>query len=466
LNNLIGNTQWLSAIINSGLHRAARVKLICLATLLALVITSVSRISGLARPDAVSLLLDPTPTILAGCGTVEVDIRINDVVNLYGADVKISFDPALLEVVDADSVETGVQILPVSELLYPDWVIRNTVDNTLGTIWYAATQLNPRPPSSGSGAIATITFRAKAAGTSALTFTYSKLAALGGVEITPVTRTNGSVQTSGPSAPALSIARLNSTTARLTWGSVAGVTNYHLYRDTTPYFTPVDPAYYISSGLSYNDVGALGDTVVQHYYTMRSACANGLKSNISNRVGEYDWELRSDTSTNYNDISMVLGNSALPDAKSLAAYIGSSAKFVLRFLPDSQYFDSYVVGYDFTNFSITTGQFLYIITDNTAPASFALVGDVPAAGSVSFDLYSGATAQYNFISLPLDHSNLTNASQVVADVGSGVVALIAFRSDGQYFDSYIPGYPFTDFDIVPGEPFCLILTTGAPIIWP
>jgi hypothetical protein len=52
-----------------------------------------------------------------------------------------------------------------------------------------------------------------------------------------------------------------------------GVANYHLYRKTLPYFVPVNPAYKVTTDLSVDDLGALGDPADNNYYVVESACA-------------------------------------------------------------------------------------------------------------------------------------------------------------------------------------------------
>ncbi len=104
------------------------------------------------------------------CGkTATVDILINNVQNLFGVDIKVSFDPNVLEVVDANATALGVQIQPGNflDVSGGQGLIQvNGVDVNTGTISYAAIRLNPAPAQSGSGIIATVTFRGKAAGTS------------------------------------------------------------------------------------------------------------------------------------------------------------------------------------------------------------------------------------------------------------------------------------------------------------
>ena len=92
-------------------------------------------------------------------GLLKVDIVAENVVDLYGAEVKLRYDPGILTVQDADPDRDGLQItegdfLPTSN----GFVVANQVDNLEGTITYALTLLNPAPPVDGTGSIATITF--------------------------------------------------------------------------------------------------------------------------------------------------------------------------------------------------------------------------------------------------------------------------------------------------------------------
>jgi len=104
------------------------------------------------------------------------------------------------------------------------------------------------------------------------------------------------------------------------------------------------------------------------------------------------------------------------DAASLATYIGSSVRRVYWYNAATQTFRTYIVGFPLTNFPLEIGDFVFVLTDNTAPASTALVGGVPDPGTVFFSLVSGTPPRNNYLSLPLDRSDLTRASQVAADV--------------------------------------------------
>ena len=74
---------------------------------------------------------DPLISAVPVGGQVVIDIYIQDVQNLYGADIRLSYDPTVLEVQDANPAVSGVQIQPLSSFLKPDFVARNKACNVV-----------------------------------------------------------------------------------------------------------------------------------------------------------------------------------------------------------------------------------------------------------------------------------------------------------------------------------------------
>jgi hypothetical protein len=72
-------------------------------------------------------------------------------------------------VIDANLGKPGVQIDP-AECPQPDFIARNSADNTAGTIKYAVTQLSPTPAFSGDCTVAHIHFAAQEATPTMVTF--------------------------------------------------------------------------------------------------------------------------------------------------------------------------------------------------------------------------------------------------------------------------------------------------------
>ena len=126
---------------------------------------------------------EPTTAIGSSTQLLTVDIYVENVTELYAADVRLSFDTTMAHVYDADPVASGIQILILDEFISPDFVVRKNADNVAGTIWYAATQVNPSEPVSGSGPLARIILQPQRAGSFIMPITYQKIVHRDGIQI-------------------------------------------------------------------------------------------------------------------------------------------------------------------------------------------------------------------------------------------------------------------------------------------
>jgi hypothetical protein len=128
---------------------------------------------------------------------VTIAINLENITNMYGLEIKLSFNPALLEVQDDKPGTVGMQIQP-GEFPNPEsyFVAQNAADNAAGTIAYAASLLSPSPAASGSGVVARIRFKALAAGTSTVSITQLAIVASDNCCLIPTT-TDGSVAVVG-----------------------------------------------------------------------------------------------------------------------------------------------------------------------------------------------------------------------------------------------------------------------------
>ncbi|MCB0200334.1 MAG: hypothetical protein KDI03_09720 [Anaerolineae bacterium] len=103
---------------------------------------------------------DPSVLEISPGQTVTLTVVLDDAKDVYGIDVRASFDPQVVEVVDADPAKEGIQMI-AGTFPQPDFVARNVADNEAGTLRYAITQVNPTEPANGSGTIYSVQFRAK-----------------------------------------------------------------------------------------------------------------------------------------------------------------------------------------------------------------------------------------------------------------------------------------------------------------
>jgi len=92
--------------------------------------------------------------------TISIPIYLEKAFDIYAIDVRASFDPALVEVVDADPRREGVQVEP-GQFPQPDFVARKDVDTQAGTIHYVMTQVSPTEPANGAGVLFTIQLRGR-----------------------------------------------------------------------------------------------------------------------------------------------------------------------------------------------------------------------------------------------------------------------------------------------------------------
>ncbi|MBI5879015.1 MAG: hypothetical protein HZB53_15295 [Chloroflexi bacterium] len=146
-----------------------------------------------ARPDP--------PTLEVGLGQQEtLNIVLEDAQDVYGIDVRAKFDPAVIEVVDADPSKDGVQMTP-GTFIKPDFLVRNTAENVTGTLQYVTTQVNPSPPVSGRGIVVSVLVRGKALGKqTAFTISFVEIADRTGRKL-PVRGQAGNIVVVQPKPP-------------------------------------------------------------------------------------------------------------------------------------------------------------------------------------------------------------------------------------------------------------------------
>ena len=137
-------------------------KTLAILIVLAVLATGASAQSIGSRPALVSV---DNYTVTVG-QEFTVPVRITGVRDLYGADVRLPHDTALLQ---------GVRVDHGAFLNQPWYVIRNGFYSWGGPgcngycAWYALTSLNPALPKSGNGTLVYVTYRALQRGVVTLT---------------------------------------------------------------------------------------------------------------------------------------------------------------------------------------------------------------------------------------------------------------------------------------------------------
>ncbi len=149
--------------------------------LLALAVTSSVSAQGPTVARLATVGVDDV-TVTVG-QTFTVPVWIHGVTNLYGYDVRLPHDQAILQGVSVDH----------GGWLVPGFVIRQGFYEWNGPgcggycAWYAMTQLRPALPVSGSGVLAYVVYRAVAPGVVTLQ-PWAQLSAAGGIPIAVTTK--------------------------------------------------------------------------------------------------------------------------------------------------------------------------------------------------------------------------------------------------------------------------------------
>jgi subtilisin family serine protease len=126
--------------------------------------------------------------------TATTTLQANAISNLYSVTLRLTFDPNIVQVVDADPGTPNVQIAVGALMSGRDYTVtRNEVDNTTGVVEFALSLRGAALPITGSGPVAVITWQGKGVGQSALTLQQSRLAHPDGGPILHNIR-NGAVQ--------------------------------------------------------------------------------------------------------------------------------------------------------------------------------------------------------------------------------------------------------------------------------
>ena len=120
-----------------------RLALITVAVLLVAVAPAAAQTEAVVRVDPAFLQVAPDAEFT-------LTIQIDDVENLYGYDILLSFPPDKLEAINAangDFLQEGIGGEP-------------QIDNEEGTVWAINSQVYPTEPQSGSGTLVVINFHA------------------------------------------------------------------------------------------------------------------------------------------------------------------------------------------------------------------------------------------------------------------------------------------------------------------
>lgn len=136
-----------------------------------------------------ALRLAPSPLLLRLDQSGVTAVEAVNMTNLYAVEFQLTYDPTLVEVVDADPSQPGTQVAAGSVFVgHPFFIIQNEASN--GLINFSATLQAPAAPFVGTGSLVEITWHSLSTGQSILAFSQADLSDQNG-QIIPLTRLDG-----------------------------------------------------------------------------------------------------------------------------------------------------------------------------------------------------------------------------------------------------------------------------------
>jgi hypothetical protein len=177
----------------------------------------------------------------------------------------------------------------------------------------------------------------------------------------------------------------------------------------------------------------------------------------SNGVGEFDFALNN-TSGQYSLIALPLSSTSITNAAGLANHIGNVST-LLKWNPNTQLFRVFTPPASGDNFSLVPGDAVYVSASDNTPSMTTFIGNVTTVQ------YTLVPRGYNFLSMPLQRPDLTNASNTAADV-SNINTMLSWNESTQLFRVFVPPSSGDDFSLKPGTPFIINLGESGPTLWP
>ena len=184
---------------------------------------------------------DPYPIYLSVGQTATISVVVEDAANVYSYYVRMFFNPALLQIQDADPTLAGVQVRN-GDFFFPAQSLAtvNVVDNYSGVVTYVNSFIDSTMTSSGSGTLLSFDLQALGVGTSNISLSQSYLISPMG-EILPATHRNPQVYigvTASPTATATQTAAPTATATQAQAALPSATPPGALSPTTTSTFTP------------------------------------------------------------------------------------------------------------------------------------------------------------------------------------------------------------------------------------
>lgn len=263
------------------------------------------------------------------------------------------------------------------------------------------------------------------------------------------------VQAEAAAITDLRIKAVNLNSVQLNWSETENASFYHIYRDTVPFFTPGTPIATVSD-TEYIDIGYTGNPVTNYFYVVKAGNTVG-ESAISNRVGEFDYQLVTTATTDFNEIALPLEMPHIVKASDLMAAI-PHCNSVAQWNAFYQGYEQYIELIPPTDFDVLSGYPYYV--NVTSQSVFTLTGSY---SQPRYNLITTTTTDFNEIMIPLGKNGLSLASDLLASIPH-CNSVARWNAQYQGYEQYIELIPPTNFNVRIGYPYYVNVTSNGT--WP
>jgi hypothetical protein len=262
---------------------------------------------------------------------------------------------------------------------------------------------------------------------------------------------------------------INGESIELSWSEVTldesglptTLSGYVVYRGTSAYFTPgpVDSVGFtdaITFAFVDNDIfGAdvVGDTLTNYFYVVVAVDIFDNRSVVSNRVGEFDYQIAVTSTTDFNLVCVPFENSGIASADNLIDSIGrSSVNTVNNYIPASQSFESrFAAGFG-VNFAVVPGG-VYQVNAGAATV-FSVAGNIPAPGAITYPLVTTSSTNFSFLTIPFEReAEFSTAQDVLNNLPGSFNTLNRYIAGSQSYESRFAAGFGVNFTVSAGQPY-------------
>ncbi len=243
-------------------------------------------------------------------------------------------------------------------------------------------------------------------------------------------------------------------------GTPTLVDRYVIYRGTRAYFTPtpaesigvVAPAIGSFTDNNLGGANVVGDTAVNYFYAVVVVDQIERRSNVSNRAGEYDYQIITTATTDFNLAGLPFANTGLATAQDVINSMGGTTNIntLNNYIPSSQSYQArFAAGFG-TNFAVTPGSVFQV----NAKTNFvwSIAGRVPDPGTTSYSIMTTPTTDYSLIMIPFEFDGVFLVAQDVINSIPGLLnTLNEFLPASQSYRSRFAAGFGTNFSVKAGR---------------